>query len=138
MDSPNFGTRMNIEKRENFVRITPGNDNHSRPAVAYDLLQQGRNFRIWVGLIALDMEWRQRSVVIDQQYRLRGLGESLQKRRELLFHFWPQRAAPFSCLPAREPRNQTAFDLARIFSCMSSGASKRTSQSSVIRFPAQR
>ena len=38
MDSPNFGTRMNIEKRENFARFTPGDDNHSRPAVAYDLL----------------------------------------------------------------------------------------------------
>jgi len=98
MDSPDFGTRMNVEKRQNFVRITPGDDNHSRPAVAYDLLQEARNSGIWICLIALGMEWRQRSVVIDQQYRLRSLGEGLQKRRELRFHFWPQRAAPFLLL----------------------------------------
>jgi hypothetical protein len=95
MDSPDFGARMNIEKRENFIRIPPGDDNHSRPGVAYDLFEQGRNSGIWICLIALDMEWGQRSVVIDQQDRLRGLGESLQKRRELRFHFWPQLVAPF-------------------------------------------
>jgi hypothetical protein len=87
MDSPNFGTRANIEKGKNVGRISPGDDNHSRPAVAYDLLQDERNSGIRVRLVALGVEWRQRSVVIEQQYRLGCLGDSLQKRRELGLHF---------------------------------------------------
>ncbi len=75
MDSPNFGTRMNIEKRKNVGRISPGDDHHSRPAVAHDLLQEERNSGIRVRLVALGVEGRQRSVVIEQQHRLRMPGQ---------------------------------------------------------------
>ena len=83
MDSPNLGTRVDVEKWENVFRISPRDDHHSRPAVAYDLLQQERNSGIRIRLVAADVEGRQRSVVIEQQYGVRCLGYSLQKRREL-------------------------------------------------------
>ena len=70
MDSPNFGTWVNIEKREDVGRISPGDDDDSRPAITHDLLQDERNSGIRVRLVALGLEWRQRSVVIQQQYRL--------------------------------------------------------------------
>src|ERR1700687_2619918 len=142
MNSPNFGTWVDVEKRENVLRISPRDDHHSRPAIAYDLLQKERNSRIRVRLVAPDVELRQRSVVIEQQYRVRRLGDSLQKRRELGLHFCPQNAlllsSVFCLLNGSLTAHHATDTLARAFSCTSSGASMRNSHSSVIRFPAQR
>jgi hypothetical protein len=68
---------MNIKKKEHFIRISPGDDNHSRTAVTYNLLQQECNPGIRVRSIALNVERRQRSVVIKQQHSLGGMGHSL-------------------------------------------------------------
>jgi hypothetical protein len=95
MDSPNLGTWVDVEKWDNVFRISPGDDHHSRPAMAYDLLQQERNSGIRARPVAPDVEWRQRSVVIEQQYRMGCLGDSLQKRRELGLHFWLQTRCSF-------------------------------------------
>src|SRR5207302_5639426 len=83
MDSPNLRTRTNIEQRKHVGCTSAGDDYHSRPAVANDLLQEGYNPGIWISLVALGVEWRQSSVVIDQQYRMPCLRDSSQKRREL-------------------------------------------------------
>ncbi len=101
MDSPNLRTRTNIEKRKHVGCTSAGDDYHSRPAVANDLLQEGYNPGIWISLVALGVEWCQSSVVIDQQYCMPCLGDSSQKRRELRLHFRPQCVAPFSILIAR-------------------------------------
>jgi hypothetical protein len=66
MASPDFGRGVNIEKRRNLSSLAAGDYNDSRLATADDLLQHGRNAGIRVGLVALDLEWRQRSVVIDE------------------------------------------------------------------------
>ena len=104
MNSPNFGTRVDVEKRKNVLRISPRDDNHSCPGVAYDFLQQERNSGIRVRLVAADVERRQRSVVIEQEYGVGCLGYSLQKRRELGLHFRPQTRCSFL---------RTGFDLRR-------------------------
>jgi hypothetical protein len=58
MDSPNLRTRANIEKWKHVGRTSPGDDDHPRPAVSYDLLQERYNPRIWISLVALGVEWR--------------------------------------------------------------------------------
>jgi hypothetical protein len=68
---------VNIQKREHVGRISPGNDHHARPAVAYDFLQNGSDSRVRVRLIAPGLKGRERSVIIKQQRRLGRLGNGL-------------------------------------------------------------
>src|SRR5450631_643601 len=95
MDSPDFGTWVNVEKWEHVGRIPAGDDDDSRPTVAHDLLQDEGNSGIRVRLVSPGLKWCQRSVVIQQQCRLRCPGDSLEKHHELGLHFGPQRDAPF-------------------------------------------
>jgi hypothetical protein len=87
MDPPNFRTRVNIKKRKHVVRVSSGDHNQSCASVAHDLLQRERY--TWIGerLVAIDMEWRERSVVIEQQCRLRCPSDSTQKRHQFRFDF---------------------------------------------------
>ena len=58
MDSPNLRTRSNIEKWKHVGRTSPRDDDHPRPTVANDLLQEGYNSGIWISLVAFGVEWR--------------------------------------------------------------------------------
>jgi hypothetical protein len=69
VDSPNFRTWMNRQKGENIVRIPSGNDNQSSAAVAHDLLQERHDSGVGICLVALDLEWRQSSVIVEHQDR---------------------------------------------------------------------
>jgi hypothetical protein len=48
-----------------------------------------REHYTWIGerLVAIDVEWRKRSVVIEQQCRLRSPSDSTQKRHQFGFDF---------------------------------------------------
>jgi hypothetical protein len=61
---------VNIEERGHSGRISPGNDHHSRPAIAHDLLQDESRSGIWKGPVALSLERRKSSVIIKHKQRL--------------------------------------------------------------------
>ena len=112
MDSPNFGMRVNVKQGKNVVDISPRNDNYPGPAVTHNLLQEDHNSRIRVCLVALGLEWRQRSVVIEQQHCLGCMDDSLQKWCDSDCTFWPQTLCSFpSAAESRDRRAGTQFFL---------------------------
>jgi hypothetical protein len=72
----------------------------------------------------------------EEQHCLGRMRDTVQKRGKLGVHVGPQKR--WSFLDRSQPRHHATEALARNFSGTSSGVSRRTSQSSVIRFPAQR
>src|ERR1700722_18767663 len=64
--SPNFRAWMQVEQRIDFGRISPGNYHHTSSATAHNFLQQQSDSGIWICLVAFALEWRQRSVIVEQ------------------------------------------------------------------------
>src|SRR5271165_1201796 len=121
METPDLGSGMNRKQREHFVGAPTGDDDHAGAAIGGDLLQKSGHSRIGNGLLAIEAEWRQDTVIVEQKRGDRRLCDRFHK---LLDFDWIDRAGQ-----PHAPYPQAAV-LARSFSLLSSDASSRRSSQS--------
>src|ERR1700691_1953574 len=129
MASPDLETWVNRQQRDHFACAPTRDDDHAGAAIGDDLLQKRGHPRIGESLLPIEAEWREGTVIVEQK---RGGRRLCHRFHELFDIDWFNRAGQ-----PQAPHPQAAV-LARSFSLLSSDASRRSSQSSAMRLPAQR
>src|SRR5208283_1461727 len=129
MASPDLETGVNRKQRDHFAGVPTCDNDHTGAATDDDLLQKAGHSRIGESLLAIEAEGRESTVIVEQK---RGNRRLCHRVHELLDFDWIDGAGQ---PPAPHPQ---AAVLAPDFSLLSSDASRRRSQSSAMRLPAQR
>ena len=86
VNSPDFGPRLDIQQRRQFVRIAAGNYHDPGAAIASDLPENEKDFGVRKRLVSKGMEGGQRSIVIKQKRGLCRHGNGSQERFEFALH----------------------------------------------------
>jgi hypothetical protein len=67
MASPDLGNGVNREQRAYFVGVPTCDHDHAGAAIGDDLLQECGHSRIGDSLLAIEAEWRESTVIVEQK-----------------------------------------------------------------------
>ena len=84
MQAPDFKRCVEVEERSDFVRGAAGDDNHARFFLVLDAIQKIADAGPGDSLKAVDVEGRQRAVVVEQEQRAAGARKPREEFFQLL------------------------------------------------------
>src|SRR5580692_8472803 len=110
MSSPYLGTGANRQQRDYLVGDSTCDDEHTGAAIGDDLLQEFGHSRVRESLLAIEAEWRESIVIVEQK---RGDRRPCHGVHELIENDWINRADDHMLLISRQQHSPGVYPCSR-------------------------